>query len=367
MQIKYDRNIVNLPQSILKYFKQTSNQASLAEVDQQLTKGYNHIALVVLDGLGLNLLKLHEQQTRFLKSKLKTTLSSVFPPTTAAATTAIMTGLTPYESGYFGWFQYFEDEDIHYTIFTREDYYDQKKAIPKDFFDKYLKRETIFERIGKARLAKTKLFYPKKVDKEGYDTFDEGLKRMVDFQNNHHKTLSYLYSIEPDLSQHAYGITAKEVSDALKSLDDSLKAIETALPNDTLLLITADHGLVDVEAINLFDYHDITSTFEHLPAGEPRATQFFIKEGMQEYFIGFFNEHFSDYFNLYTKEEFLCKKLLGEGEKSPLIDTCLGDFIAIAKDRFMFQLSDEKSHLAHHAGMSRGELDVPLFMLERKD
>ena len=367
MQIKYDRSIVNLPQSILKYFKEPTNQATLSEVDQRLLKGYNHIALVVLDGLGLNLLNLHQAETSFLRSKFETTLSSVFPPTTAAATTALLTGLTPYESGYLGWFQYFKEADIHYTIFMNEDYYDPKKAIPKDFYKRYLKRDTIFDRIAKTRKAKTKQFFPKKVDKQGYDTFDEGLKRMIEFQKNNQKTLSYLYSIEPDASQHQHGITSKEVSEALKSLDTSLKAAAEKLPKDTLLLITADHGLIDIEPIHLFDYHDITSTFEHLPAGEPRATQFFIKDGMQEYFIGFFNEHFSEYFNLYTKEEFLSKKLLGEGEKSPLIDECLGDFIAIAKDRFIFKLSDEKSHLAHHAGMTKGELDVPLFILERKD
>ncbi len=367
MQINYKNNIVNIAQSLLKHYNLATNQATLPLLNKYLAKDYDHIAVILLDGHGSNHFTLHENETAFLKQHLKMELSSVFPATTTAATTAMQTGLTPYESGFLGWFQYFPKEDLHYTIFMNEDYYEPKKGIPKDFYDTYFKRETIFEKVNKHKLAKTKQFYPKKIDKQGYETLEEGLDRLTTFQKNNSKTLAYLYSIEPDFSSHHHGITSTEVKDALTSINDNLIKLPEKLPKNTLIILTADHGLVDVEAIDLFDYHDLTSTFEHLPAGEPRATQFFIKEGMHEHFINFFEEHFGQYFNLYTKAELLSKKLLGTGEPSELIDTCLGDFIAIAKDRYMFKLSDKQAHLAHHGGMSQGELIVPLSIITRDD
>ncbi len=367
MKINYDASIVNVSNALLDHYGLTPMHAPLKTVSDELAKGYDHVALIVLDGYGRNLYDLHEKESTFLSTHTKRTITSVYPSTTTAATTALLTGLTPYESGYFGWFQYLKDEDVHYTIFMQNDYYDKEKKL-NPAIHKRFERKDIFAQIEQKTGLKTKTFFPNKVDKNnGYDTLNDGLKRLSAFQKQHAKTLSYLYSVEPDLSQHHYGVGAREVKAVLKEINDTLETYQKSLPANTLLIVTADHGLTDVKPINLFDYHDITSTFKVLPANEPRMTNFFIKPEMKEHFIHFFEEHFSDDFDLYTKDEFLMKQLLGHGEKSPLIENCIGDFIAVAKAEYFFKLSDDKEHKAHHAGGTDDEMIVPLVFISKDD
>lgn len=367
MKIDYKRSIVNLTHSLFNHYGLNTWHPTLKEVDDTLSNNYDHIALILLDGLGNNLLKLHPGETAFFTDTKVSEITSVFPTTTAAATTAIRTGLTPYESGYLGWFQYFKDEDIHYTILKNKDYYTPEKPIPEGFFEKHFARETIIDKINARGALKAKDIFPSLVDtKNGYESFEDGLKQMEAFQQSHPQTFTYLYSVEPDSTEHDYGIIHDNVKSTIKSLNDSLKALKKRIKPNTLIIVTADHGLSDVTPIPLFDYHDITATFEHLPANDSRMTNFFIKDDMREYFIQFFTEHFGDYFDLYTKQEFLTKKLLGNGEKHYLVDHCLGDFIAVAKDKYFFKLTDEKTKQGHHAGLTNDEVIVPLMMFEGK-
>ena len=367
MKIDYTRSIINLTASLFKHYGINPSHPTLKEIDQALEKGYKHVSVILLDGLGTNLLKLHKEDTLFFNEHKVTDIQSVYPSTTAAATTSILTGLTPYESGFFGWFQYFKDEDLHYTIFMDKDYYDEEKVVPKGFFERHFNREFFPEKIEKASGVPGRIFHPEKVDsKNGYKTFGEGLARLRKFQKNHERTISYLYSVEPDLTEHHYGIVGPSTRDTVKKLNDHIQQFAKTVDKDTLLIVTADHGLTDVEPINIFDYHDITSTFKALPANEPRMTNFFIKEGMHEYFIDFFNDHFSDYFTLYTKNEFLTKGMLGNGERHYLIDHCIGDFIAVAHDKYFFKLTDKPDHHAHHAGVTTDEMIVPLIIIEGK-
>ncbi len=366
MKLNYEKSIVNIPATLMKYFGVDTPHQTLNAINKALNKNYKHISVILLDGLGSNLLKLHKEDASFFTKHKVDDLTSVYPSTTAAATTSVLTGKTPYESGFFGWFQYFKDEDLHYTIFTGKDYYDEDKKIPQGFHDKHFSRTFFPELIEKNGGPKGKVFYPEKVDKNGYKSIDEGLDRMLKFQKQTPRTISYFYSVEPDLTEHQTGIVSKSTKMMVKTLNDAVSKYADKISDDTLLIITADHGLTDVEPINIFDYHDITTTFKAFPANEPRMTNFFIKENMQEYFIEFFNDHFSDYFTLYTKEEFLTKKLLGFGEKHPLIDECMGDFISVAHDKYFFKLTDKPSHHAHHAGVTDDEMVVPLILVDRK-
>ncbi len=366
MKLDYTKSIVNIPATLLNHFGVEQPHATLNVLNKALKKNYKHISVILLDGLGSNLLKLHKEDATFFTEHKVDDITSVYPSTTAAATTSVLTGKTPYETGYFGWFQYFKEEDLHYTIFMGEDYYDETKPIPPSFHKDHFERPFFPEMIEENGGPKGRIFHPEKVDKNGYKAIDEGLSRMLKFQKQHPSTVSYFYSVEPDMTEHKTGIVSRDTKAMVKTLNDAVKEYANQISDDTLLIITADHGLTDVEPINIFDYHDITTTFKALPANEPRMTNFFIKESMQEYFIDFFNDHFSDYFTLYTKEEFLTKKLLGFGQRHPLIDECIGDFISVAHDKYFFKLTDKPSHQAHHAGVTDDEMVVPLILIDRK-
>ena len=68
---------------------------------------------------------------------------------------------------------------------------------------------------------------------------------------------------------------------------------------------------------------------------------------------------------LLSKQELYDKKLLGDGKKHKLLDQFIGDYIAIATSNQMFSMSKERPFVAHHAGLTKEEMEVPLIIFSK--
>ena len=95
MVVNYEENnLVNLSNSILTYFDVKTFHNTLEYLDKLLEeKKYKNVVLFVCDGLGFYNLKKLLKNDDFLRNKEIYELSSVFPPTTAAATTTLLSVL----------------------------------------------------------------------------------------------------------------------------------------------------------------------------------------------------------------------------------------------------------------------------------
>lgn len=84
----------------------------------------------------------------------------------------------------------------------------------------------------------------------------------------------YLYWGEVDKAGHKDGWRSVPWGDALAELDRELARLARRLPAGTLLLVTADHGMVDVDPERLVDVAATPALREgvSLVAGEPRAS-----------------------------------------------------------------------------------------------
>ena len=76
------------------------------------------------------------------------------------------------------------------------------------------------------------------------------------------------------------------------------------------------------------------------------------------------NKYFNDKFELYSKKELLDNNIFGTGKKHHLIDDIVGEFVAIAKDKYYFMQS-VNSHLfkGAHAGGLKEEMEVPIIII----
>jgi predicted AlkP superfamily pyrophosphatase or phosphodiesterase len=361
-KIDYQNNIINIPASILKWATLTPDHEPLSTLDQHLTDTVNHVVLVLLDGFGANLMKKLNDEALLKVSQVKT-LDSVFPPTTAAATTSVLTGKTPYETGFLGWFQYFKDYDTYYTIFMESDYYQSDKPIDP-FFKTAFNRKTFIDRINHESPILGKIFFPHPIDKEGYPSLAHGFSEVSKFTKSHAKTVSYIYAVEPDLTQHKFGVHSQDTLDKISELNTLVEAFKETLSQDTLVIMTADHGLTDVTAVDINQDKELMAFLKAKPSVEPRATNFHVKEGLLDAFKAYFLAHYQADFYLLDQATFLKEGYLGFGEKHAYIDHCLGDFIAIAKSDKYFDLTSEGKHKAHHAGLKEDELRVPLVIFK---
>src|SRR5665648_91383 len=96
--------------------------------------------------------------------------------------------------------------------------------------------------------------------------------------------LVYLYWGDADKIAHHHGWQSPRWADGLSELDREIGRLARSLPPGTVLVVTADHGMVDVDPRALVD---VATTPElamgvELVAGEPRASHVYLMAGSDE-------------------------------------------------------------------------------------
>lgn len=362
----YDNSIMNVSNSILKHYNVKTDYEGIDILDEKLKNDYNHIIYILLDGMGANIVKKLLKKTDGLRRYMRKEITSVFPPTTVAATDAVISGVPPIVNGHLGWVQYFPNEDVNMVVFQQKDYYDELNIIEDDLRQKYLSFKRMYEKIAEVNedVNSSEIFPP--FIEGGAESFAEQVERVLTKVKNNDKTFTYIYWIQPDLYEHQFGVYSDEVKDVLIELNESFEELIDNVDDDTLVVCIADHGLTNIDPINLTKYSDIMSSLKRLPSLEPRAMNFFVKDEHLNGFRNMFNKHFENEYLLCSKQEVLEMNLFGTGKKHPMIDSFLGDFIAIAISNSMFILDETTPHKAHHAGLLEDEMMVPLIMYSKK-
>ena len=94
-------------------------------------------------------------------------------------------------------------------------------------------------------------------------------------------TLVYLYWGEVDKTGHVHGSGSFEWGEQLGAVDGAVRALVARLRSDTLVVVTADHGMVDVpfeQRIDLARDAELAAGVRHV-GGEPRAVQLYCRPG----------------------------------------------------------------------------------------
>ena len=363
-----NNNIVSLSNSLLKHYGIEPFHPTLGVLDKALARDKKNIIFMILDGLGENILKTHLKEQSFLRQHHIDTISSVFPPTTAAATTSFHSGLYPIEHGWLGWMPYFKDINRVVEIFLNRDYYTGEKLGQPKLAD-LLPYKTIYKYITKHNPAvKYHQVFPDFVP-GGAKSFAEMCAQISDIvaKDDSPKLIS-AYWTDPDSTMHDYGVSSSEARGVLSDIDKHLQKLSQNL-TDTLLIISADHGQVDVEYISLNDYPELDDCLQLPPSLEGRCVSFFIRDDKKEFFSQRFQELFGEYFILLSKQNFLQSGLLGKGANHAMVDDFIGDFVAIGiKNKCISyqQLSGIKHTplIGNHAGLTAEEMNVPLILFE---
>ena len=132
---------------------------------------------------------------------------------------------------------------------------------------------------------------------------------------------------------------------------------------DTLILVTADHGHIDTKYAVLQEYPKICECLIRLPSLEPRVLNFFIKEGKKELFKAEFQKEFGGEFLLMPVEEAIEKKLFGAGKPHKHFRSMLGDYLAIATGTLSIYFKEER-WLTMHGSLTEEEMRIPLIAFD---
>ena len=370
MDINNKKTLVNLSNSILKHFGVDPFHETIPEVDEQL-KGYKKVVAVLFDGMGQNIVHMHLKENSLIRSHYLTTIYSIYPPTTAAATTSFLTGKFPIETGWLGWDEYFKDYDKNIILFRSIDYNTGECLIKPDEIPiafRYFPLTSIFELIERNNSnAKAINISRYPIQKDGPKLLNiTGVSKLTKVLKQNEECFIYFYWDSPDREMHENGIENHKVHHQVHKAERFMKQVCKRNP-DTLFILLADHGHVNTNYFDICEHEDIYSLLDKPVTLEKRTPGFFVKRGKEAEFAGLFDKYYGNYFELLTKEEALKIHLFGEGEPAPGVEDVFGDFVAIAKSNYGLIASKELAHLdtypGHHAGGTDAErlIDISIF------
>ena len=362
----YDKCLTNLTNSILKYFDITPYHKTLKELDKVLEESnYDNIILLIYDGMGSNILSRNLNENSFLRKHKIEDIKAIFPPTTTASTTTLLSGLNPCEHGWLGWDLYFKwlDETVTMFLNTKKD--TDILVSEENMSQKYFSYSSIIDLINE----KYKAFKLMPFGDNAYNDLADLNNKVINLCKEKGKKFIYAYYDEPDHTTHNEGTDSNITVKLYEEIDKSTKELYEKLKDtNTLVIVTADHGHINSKDITLSDYKDIFNLLKHDVSIEGRACAFFIKEGKSQEFEQLFNKYFKDDFILYTKEEVIKNKLFGSGRENKYFKDSLGDYLAVAITNKYFRYNENSVKLTSmHAGLTEDEMLVPLIIIGKED
>ncbi len=371
MKVKYpehNKSLLSLTSSVLKHFGAESSHQSYPYVDKLLSKNFKNVVIMLFDGLGTSILEKHLPKDSFLRRHFAESFSSVFPATTTAATLSMETGLSPAEHGWLGWSLYFHQIDKTVDIFSNTvSGSNGEQATQYHVARKFLPYKSIFAKIREATDNEVLAICVSPYSSYKSKSVNQICTTVADLCRQPGKKYIYTYWYQPDYDMHDLGTTHSKITRCIKNIDNKLQHLCSGA-EDTLFIITADHGLVDTEWIFISDYPDLCQCLLRKPCIEIRALTFYIKKGMKETFEKLFNKYFGNHYILLTKEQVKEKQLFGEGKAHPLFEEFLGDYLAIATGNVSIDMAprpDNPMFKAMHAGITSEEMEIPLIVVNK--
>lgn len=363
MEIKLSKtnSLVNLSNSILKKFSCQTFHNSNDEIDRILNSKGDQVCLILLDGFGKFVMEKYKEYCPFIYRHIKKEINSVYPPTTVAATTSLLSGKYPCETGYVGWNQYFKKYDQYIDVFPSKNPFTNEKINPPVTED-ILKYETIIDIINKNNIYKARSFHSFdyiNMSNNPIETMFEEANNLIDSYN-----FVYIYSTEPDHDMHGVGLDDKLVPEIVKELDFYIKNLVESHPNFLFLLI-ADHGMVNIENLDIHEFEDFYDSLEDKNFFiEGRFASFKVRD--KNKFISAYNKHYKDKFILKTKQEILNENIFGYSSKyhHEFLET-LGDYFLISNTEYALNNTLENGVLlGHHGGVTENEVKINLCVFD---
>lgn len=348
----YNHSSLNIISSIRNNFGYSSKYDIIPNL---FDKKYKRVVLLLLDGLGVNVLN-DNIPNGILAKHYFSKVNCVFPSTTAASTTSIISGLTPLESGWTGWENYVSELNRDIVLFTGENYYTKEKTGVTGY--DLMPYEPFYSDMNIKGINILPDFNNKN------EALKDILKRSL--ANLNGECYQYVYYTYPDTLMHIYGEDTIEIKDILNSIENDIEDYVNKLPKDTILIVTSDHGHINTKSLNLYLNNRIMSLLERKPSNDARALVFKVSSDNKKKFVKEFNNFYGSIYDLYESRNALAFFGNNNDRINPRIKDFLGDYIAIGKSNYYFNYSNS-NHIfkSHHAGMTKEEMEVPIIVFRR--
>lgn len=328
--------------------------------------------------MGANIVEKYLDKESFLNRNMLYKVQTVFPTTTTAALTAIQNGKSPNENAWLAWTQYVKEVDDIVVPFQNKGFYNEKQY-ENGLFKKLVPVSTTVEELNEKGIKASNIlpnfddenrhsFVIPNFGKTKNATLEGFCQQILDNDKNSDDQYIFCYYDSLDHIMHKTGPSSDMSKGLLKNINDCLEELSKELSDDSMMVIVADHGQIDVNKNSFIElkgtnYENYLKRYTHL---DPRAVGLDIKEEYKEQFEKEFIDDFEDDFVLLNKQQILDTKLFGYTENHPKLMDFLPDYVAIGKtNKLMYTVLPEQEYRGHHTGIHDDEVFVPVIVYKK--
>ncbi|WP_448004570.1 alkaline phosphatase family protein [Agromyces bauzanensis] len=243
---------------------------------------------VLVDGLGAANIQARAGHARFMAARMsrRDVIRTVLPSTTAAGITSFTTGRMPGEHGLVGYRVLDRANDRIVNQLTGWD----EKMVPET----WQRVPTLFETARESGIPSFAVGSGKHIgsgfsravlrgaEYRAASTIADRFAVARDTVASEPGSLVYVYVSELDRIAHAHGWESDRWLATLEQLDAEVAAFARDLPRGVGVLLTADHGVIDVPAhrhVFVDDRPELLEGVRHV-GGEPRFLSFYLEPGL---------------------------------------------------------------------------------------
>jgi hypothetical protein len=333
--------------------------------------------VVLVDGLGYELVRRRGGHAPFLRSLLPAAyrITAGFPSTTATSMGTFGTGLPPGAHGLLGYEVLVPGEDRLVNELSWEDGPDPLAWQPEPTVFEVADRDGVdVTRVGPGFFDGSGLTLA--AVRGGRFRRASSLSERVDASlaavRASRRALVYLYWGDLDKVGHVHGCASWEWGEELEGIDRELARLVRAVPSDTAVYVTADHGMVDApHALRIDLAHDaeLAAGIRHV-GGEPRALQLYCEDGAAEDVLATWTARVGERAWIRTRDEAVGQGWFGAVSEANL--PRIGDLVVAMRDNFAIVDSRRArpqllALLGLHGSLTPEESAVPLFHIPARD
>ena len=347
--------------------------------------GVEKVVLFVFDGLGYNRLVSHIEKFKggfydLAEKGVLRAFSSSFPSTTSTALTSIFTGLPPSTHGVVGFNMYIPDYGLIFNTLEMAPVVGYSSGI--DLVDFFIESSFLwppllldvgvnvktFTRRNLVGSGLSRLIH-RRQDLVGHALASDMMVQVKRALEQPGPLLLIIYYGGIDTMEHSYGPYSEEVSAELQIFENLLKSqlvekLSVVTKQKTMLVMTADHGVVETGQTHFLNEPPISNLFLVPPSGDMRSTYFFPKYGQQEPLREALENRLQG-FRVMRSADLIEKGAFGPVKNLDRLQTTVGTFAALSQSKniILHQYHPRETPqniYGAHGGMSPEEMIVPL-------
>ena len=317
------------------------------------------VVLLVIDGLGWEAIRSRPEQLPTLSSFAGGSISTVAPSTTAAALTSITTGVAPAHHGLIGYRIRVDGSVLN--------------ALSWRFPDRAPPDPSSVQRVAPFRGQSVPVVTKYEFARSGFtqahlrggpfwgwhtvSTLIGECRRLSDLGS----PLIYSYYPGVDEVAHQYGLESSFYESELSFVDHMVKELLSVLSSDTALVLTADHGQVNIEPESWLGLSAIEDLVDEC-SGDGRFRYLHSRRGRAQDLLATAQDAYGAQAWVRSKEALLDEGWLGP-TPSPAVIRRIGDVVLAASDSVAFidpKLPGEARLRSAHGSLTAAEMEVPL-------